>query len=72
MKNGIRMTLFLDREVRKRLEILAKEDRRTMSAYLETLIDAQWATREAAAGRGVVNFPSAVNASPARASATKK
>lgn len=45
MKDGIRVTLYFDKEVRKKLEVLSKEDRRTMSAYLEAMIDAQWEAR---------------------------
>jgi hypothetical protein len=61
------VNLTLDQDVLALAIAHCRQRRISVSALVESLLE-----REAAAGRGVVNFPTAAAASPARASATKK
>lgn len=41
-KDGVKTNLYLDKETKGRLQVLADESRRSMSNYLEVLIDAEY------------------------------
>ena len=41
-KDGEQTNLYLDKETKGRLLVLAKESRRSLSAYLEVLIEAEY------------------------------
>lgn len=46
MKDATRMNFFLENSIREKLEILAGEARQSRTAYIESLIDAEWQSRE--------------------------
>ena len=45
MKDGEKTNLFLHTSIRKKLETLAAEDRRSMTTYVEKLIEEAYAAR---------------------------
>lgn len=63
MKDGEKTNLFLQRGIRKKLEILAREDRRSLTTYVEKLVEEAY---DAATVKGVPNqtlpFPHAMGA----------